>query len=109
MKTEAAKTAQRIRIELKEIFPGIKFKVISQNYSMGNSVNVSWIDGPIKQEVKKIIDKYQIGYFDAMIDSYKCSNIRADIPQVRHVSVDHSISGQYPRHLANKIEGLKKR
>ena len=42
----AAETAKLIRKALKASFPGVKFSVRSKSYSMGASVNVSYIDGP---------------------------------------------------------------
>jgi hypothetical protein len=38
---------------------------------MGCSIDVSWIDGPTRDEVRKITKKYQEGYFDGMIDLYE--------------------------------------
>lgn len=69
-KTYAATAGINIRIELKAAFPGVKFKVVSENYSMGSSVNVSWVDGPTVDDVKKITNKYEQGSFDGMTDCY---------------------------------------
>lgn len=62
--------AKNIRAELKRAFPGVAFKVNTSKYSGGNSVRVSWIDGPTSKQVEKIADKYAGGYFDGMTDSY---------------------------------------
>lgn len=62
--------AKNIRIELKRAFPVVKFSVTSKSYSMGNSVDVSWTDGPTAQQVDQIINKYEAGSFDGMTDSY---------------------------------------
>ncbi len=37
-----AETAKLIRKALKETFPGQKFSVTTDTYSMGASINVSW-------------------------------------------------------------------
>lgn len=60
--------AQNIKTELARAFPGIKFSVKSESYSGGDSINVSWIDGPTDEEVKKITDKYQESDFNGMED-----------------------------------------
>ena len=85
--TEAAKAAKLIRQELKKEFPGIKFSVISENYSMGNSVTIYWDknSGLESEKVRLISDKYQKGSFDMMTDTYEYTNNRKDIPQVTYV------------------------
>lgn len=80
-----AQAAKAIRAELKVAFKGVKFSVTSESYSMGDSVSVSWTNGPSRAEVDAITDKYQEGHFNGMIDSYEYSNKRADIPQVMFV------------------------
>lgn len=62
--------AKNIRKELKANFPKIKFSVKSKSYSMGDSIDVTWTDGPATKEVAGIIDKYQYGWFDGMTDCY---------------------------------------
>lgn len=78
-----AHAAKLNRQELKLSFPGIKFRVTTHAYSMGESVTVEWAKGPSRDEVDLIIDKYQYGHFDGMHDSYEYSNVRKDIPQVK--------------------------
>lgn len=62
--------AKNIRLELKQAFPRIKFSVKTRAFSMGDDINVSWTDGPTKKQVEEIIDKYQAGSFDGMVDLY---------------------------------------
>lgn len=83
--TQSAQTAAAIRAELKEKFPSIKFTIRSSNFSMGNSVDVSWNLGMITETIDKIIGKYQYGHFDGMVDMYENSNCRDDIPQAKFV------------------------
>lgn len=90
--SEAAKCAKAIREELKKHFPSHKFCVISNNFSMGDSVEVSWIDGPSKKAVAEITDKYQYGHFNGMEDMYEYSNSRNDIPQSKFVICTHRYS-----------------
>lgn len=62
--------AKNIRIELKAAFPSVKFSVKTSRYSMGNSINVRWTDGPNTKQVDAIIGKYEAGTFDGMTDCY---------------------------------------
>jgi hypothetical protein len=63
--------AENIRRELKLRFPGVKFKVTSDSFSMGNSVDVHWTDGPTTKEVEAVADRHAAGSFDGMTDSYE--------------------------------------
>lgn len=63
--------SRNIKRELKLKYPGVKFSVISDGFSNGNSVSVRWTDGPTVEEVKKITSKYKMGHFDGMTDSYE--------------------------------------
>lgn len=62
-------TAKIIRAELAKHFPGIKFSVRSQSYSMGSHVNVRWTDGPPTRLVDRVINKFSGKTFDGMDDS----------------------------------------
>jgi hypothetical protein len=88
----AANASAAIKAELKEVFPDIKFSVRSDNFSMGNSVDISWTDGPTSDQVEKITDKYQYGHFNGMEDIYEYTNSREDIPQAKYVSAHRKIS-----------------
>lgn len=74
--TYAALAAANIRLELKAAFPGVKFSVKSENYSMGSSVNIYWTGGPAVEDVKKISNKYEYGSFDSMNDIYEYTGDR---------------------------------
>lgn len=62
--------AKNIRLELARAFPGVKFRVNSRRFSMGDSIDVHWVDGPCTDMVNPIINKYAAGNFDGMDDSY---------------------------------------
>ena len=62
--------AKNIRVELKRAFPGIAFSVRTSKYAGGNSVDISWTDGPTTAQTEKITNKYAGGHFDGMTDSY---------------------------------------
>lgn len=102
--TPAAKAAKAIREELKEAFPGVKFKVTSENYSGGDSVRGSWIDGPTERQVREITDKYQYGKFDGMTDMYEYTNTRSDIPQAKYISFGREYSEELVNALLNEAE-----
>jgi len=102
----AAQAAKAIRKELKEAFPGIKFKVKSDNFSMGNSVDINWVDGPMEKEVAKITAKYQYGHFNGMEDIYEYSNKNTDIPQVKFVSNNRELSFDYKKTCADMLNEM---
>lgn len=63
-------TAKKIRTKLKKEFAhlGLKanhFSVKSNKYS---SIDISWEDYPVKEDVEKIVYQYKGKYFDGMID-----------------------------------------
>lgn len=83
--TQAAQVSKMIRKMLSEKYENIKFKVTSKNYAGGNSVDISWNLGPVDTEIEKLVNKYQMGHFDGMVDMYEYSNSRSDIPQTKFV------------------------
>ena len=66
--------AANVRILLKQAFPGVKFSVTCDKYSMGNSLRVSWTDGPDCAAVDAIVDKFSGGSFNSMEDIYEYSS-----------------------------------
>jgi hypothetical protein len=73
MKKEQSRHAQgakNIKNELQKRFPGIKFSVTSDSYAGGDSIRASWELGPTTKEVDTIVDMYQRGDFDGMVDLY---------------------------------------
>lgn len=69
--SDHALAAKNIRKELKAAFPHVKFSVRSSSFSMGDSVHISWTDGPCTRDVEKITRKYQEGSFNGMEDIYE--------------------------------------
>ena len=94
-KTKAAQAAAQIREILKKEFPKTKFSVKSSNYSMGDSINVSWTDGVAEEKVKKLIGHYQYGDFNGMDDIYEYTNRREDIPQTKYLFCNRKISNEF--------------
>jgi len=94
MRTQSthAMAAKAIRNDLKKAFPETLFSVKSRTYAGGNSVDVEWTNGPLSQEVNRIVGKYQYGHFDGMTDCYNYTNSRNDIPQVKYVQIRREVS-----------------
>lgn len=90
--TRAAQAAKQIREILKKEFPGIKFRVRSDNFSMGDSVDVKWDNGPTYDQVEKFIIHYEYGRFDGMTDCYEYTNCREDIPQTKYLHCSRDVS-----------------
>ena len=94
MKSTQAKASKAIKAELKSTFPTTKFSVTSESFAGGNSVRISWTDGPQEKDVKSITDKYQYGSFNGMEDIYEYNNKNEDLPQAKYVQVSRHISAQ---------------
>ena len=94
MKSRSAQTAAAIRTELKNAFPGIKFRVTSENYTGGSSVRIQYVDGVKCERVERVVCKYEQGRFDSMTDSYDYTNSRSDIPQVKYIFVERECSDE---------------
>lgn len=79
----AAETAKLIRTALKEAFAGVKFSVRSDNYSMGASVRVNWVDGPNTAQVEAVAKRFQGASFDGSDDSMHYHTAQLDGRAVR--------------------------
>jgi len=55
---DTKEVAKLVRKELKTQFPHHKFSVRIERYSMGSSINVTWIDGPMVKDVEAIAGKF---------------------------------------------------
>lgn len=105
--TESALAAKMVRQELKQKFKGIKFKVTSENYSMGSSLNISWIDGPTEKEVDTIVQKYQYGSVNPMEDTYDMDNVK-DFPQAKYVFTRREYSNDVLMQAFNDLKRTDK-
>lgn len=102
-KSQQALAAQEIRKILKAKFPGTKFSVTSEGYSMGDNVNVRWTDGPLRNEVENEICQFQQGSFNGMEDIYEYDNSRDDIPQTNYLFCNRDRSPELQEKLAKEI------
>lgn len=62
-------TAKMVRAALKSAYPGIKFSVRTERYSMGCCINVSWTDGPTSAQVETITRPFHGKRFEMLDDS----------------------------------------
>jgi Large polyvalent protein associated domain 29 len=100
-KTEAAHVASIIRRELKDKFPGIKFSVTSDTFSMGDSVRISFDKGrnaPACTAVEAVVKKHQAGKFNGMEDIYEYTN-KTGGPTVKFVTVQDD----YPHSVRDAV------
>jgi len=65
----AKEVAVEIRGQLKRAFPGQKFSVRSKSFAGGSSVDIEWTDGPLTEQVNKVIGRWERRGFDGMTDS----------------------------------------
>lgn len=99
----AALAAKEIRVILNKQFPNTKFRVRSDNFSMGDSVDVEWTDGPTSEAVDKHIAHYQYGNFNGMEDIYEYTNRRDDIPQTKYLHTDRNISADVYKNIVAEL------
>jgi hypothetical protein len=71
-----AQGSANLKADLETNFPGVKFSVKSKSFSMGDSIDASWTDGPTYQQVDLIARTYQEGHFDGMTDMYEYDNTK---------------------------------
>jgi len=107
--TDSAATAKAIRERLKKEFPGVKFSVKAKTFSMGDSVDIYWTDGPRTQDVDAITRQYQKGYFDGMTDCYEYRPIDPALgcPGAKFVHCHRAITPEYAQALIQKWEEAK--
>lgn len=65
--------AKNLRTQLKKAFPGVKFSVTTDRFAGGDSMRVSWTDGPAVDRVMQIASQYKAGSFNGYDDIYEYS------------------------------------
>lgn len=98
-----AAAAKLIREDLKEAFPGTKFRVKARGYNTHDAIDVDWTDGPSTALVAPLLRKYQEGDFDGMIDLYEYTNLREDVPQVNYVHTQRESSNAARQAVVDQI------
>ena len=107
-KSSHAAASAAIKAELAKAFPHVKFSVRSDSFSMGNSVDISWQNGPTVAQVEAISGKYQYGHFNGMEDIYETTNYRDDIPQAKYVSEHREVNEELIKQVAEQLGQLHK-
>lgn len=99
--------AKNIRQELKAAFPGQKFSVRGESFSGGDSIHISWTDGPTVDEVDPITKKYQQGKFNGMDDSYSYGGgpFTGLFGGAKYVSCDRNYTQEFMAEVAATLEG----
>lgn len=102
--TEVAQCAKLIREELKRDYPTIKFTVRSENYSMGNSIDVSFSDRyDLLKEIEDKLNKYQDGKFDGMTDCYDYSPNPHNLPRTKFLFIKCEVSNDLKDKIYTKL------
>ena len=98
--------AANIRKELKRAFPGVKFSVRSECFTGGSSVDIRYTDGPDRESVEEITNKYQEGHFDGMYDIYEYHHkVWTEIfGSAKYVMVERDISEETRRQAARELD-----
>lgn len=91
--SEVARAAKAIRAALKVAFPGTKFAVRSESFSMGDAVRIKWTDGPATDAVETITGAFAAGSFDGSDDHYEYAKDRKG-PTAKYVTCTREISAE---------------
>jgi hypothetical protein len=67
---DTKEAAVLLRAELKRRWPGVKFSVRFECYSMGSHITVRWNDGPAERHVDEMAAAYSGSRFESMDDSH---------------------------------------
>lgn len=100
-------TAKLVRKALKAQWPTVKFTVRCARYSMGQSIDVAWTDGPTSAEVDPVLKRFNGEHFDGMTDM--ASSITQEYEgetvqfEADFVTGQRSISPAFLRTIAQKV------
>lgn len=86
-KTDRSLLTKIVKRELRKTFPGVKFSVTNEKGAYVNSIRIHYSDGVTVGEIARITEKYKLGYFNGLTDSYERTNERSDIPQCEYISI----------------------
>lgn len=102
----AALTANVIKKRLKALYPNVKFSAKSDVFSMGDSVDIRWTDGPLQETIEAITNKYQSGSFNSMAEMYEYENIDPSLgcDGAKYVQCHRTISSEFMEKLVAKAE-----
>jgi len=100
-------TAKLVRKALKAAYPGTKFSVRCDRYSMGCSIDVFWTDGPTEAQVQPLLNKFDSKSFDGMTGStsYHTQEYEGETVSfgAYYVKASRSLSADFLRKIAAKV------
>lgn len=91
---EIKDVAKEIRTLLKNTFPNTKFSVKCHHFSQGEAVAISWADGPTKNQVDTLVNKYGDGYSRYIRTSRTHSSVSAPEPKLTEVLTETAPQSQ---------------
>jgi len=81
--------ARDVRATLKANFDGVTFSV----WGTGESVHVSWVDGPSADDVNEVVACFRQGAYDGSVDSYVARPAEASVTyRAMFIFVERSVS-----------------
>ena len=103
-KQNATVKAKLIRQRLAEKFPGVDFRVKTKRYSMGESVDVYWTDGPALDKVEPLLTPFEDLNMDSSTGEILCggnSHVFAQrtIRPETQKKIDDSVRAKYGQEL----------
>lgn len=102
--SDHTKGAANLKADLEAAFPGVKFSVRSESFSMGDAIRVHWTDGPTTKQVEEISGAYQQGHFDGMNDMYEYDHSRTfDKGSAKYVTTSREISPELTLKAAQSL------
>lgn len=94
-----------VRKLLKKHFPNVKFSVRYDSFSGGDSITVSWNDGPLESVVNPVVKKFQDSHSDYSGDywDYNPSNFNNLFGGFKYVSVSRGFNDETIKEYTDKI------
>ena len=100
-------TAKLVRATLKRHYPSITFTVRTSRYSMGQSIDVAWTDGPPSAEVNAILKPFCGQRFEGIDDStHRVDGMLDGEPvhfEAHYVTGQRTHSAAFLRQVAAKV------
>lgn len=102
--SKASRVARIIKERLVKKFPNVNFKVRSAVFDDGDSIRITWYDGPSIPKVEAVYAKYQYGHYDYETNTYIKSNVRAGIQQVKTITTGRLMSGTTEEMILKQLQ-----
>lgn len=103
--------AKNLRTQLRRAFPGHKFSVRTERFSMGDALRVIWTDGPAVSRVEAVADQYQGGSYNGQEDIYEyCRSAWAEaFGDAKYVTTQRDYSPKIAEWLSAKDADVPER